>query len=105
MTKQCSTEQQDRTKRTHQVEGQNNCWNFHLSDFPKTINHEDFLEDSLEEGFPEEEAFPEEEDFLEVEDSPEVEDIQAAEEYHLEDHQEVDGDCHRYQCHKPIKGN
>ncbi len=77
------------------MEGQNNCRNSPLFDFPKTI---DLIEGSLkEEDFPEEEDSPEEEDFLEEEDTLEEE------EYRQGDHLEEGGAHHRYPCHKPTK--
>src|SRR6266702_565795 len=74
----------DPTEQTHQVGGQNNCQNFPLFDFPKTI---DPTEGSPEEDFPEEEDSPEEE------------------EYHQEDHPEEAGDHHQCPYHKLIKGS
>ncbi len=53
----------------------------------------------------EEGASPEVEASPEAEASLEEEDIQEEEEYHLEDHQEVVGDHHCCQCHRPIKGS
>ena len=86
MTKQQCEGPQDPTGQIHQVEGQNNCRNSPLFDFPKTI---DLIEGSLkEEDFPEEEDSPEEEDFLEEEDTLEEE------EYRQEDHPEEAGGHH-----------
>jgi len=72
-----------------QVGDQNDYLNYHPSDFRKTIESTQDLQ--------EEEASPEEEVFPEGEASPEEEDTQEEEEYHLEDHQEAVGDHHRCQ--------
>ncbi len=95
--KQRCEELQDRTERTCRAEGRNNCQNCHLSDYHKMID--------LEEGSPTEEDSLGEEDSPEEEDSQEEGDTQAEEEAHLEDRQEEAGDCHRYLCSKPNKGN
>jgi len=79
------------------VEDQNAYQNCHPFDSHKTTN--------LGEDSQKEEDSLAEEDFLEEEDSPEEEDTREEEEYHLEDHQEVVGDHHRYLCHKFIKEN
>jgi len=94
-------EHKNRIGPTHQVEDRNDCQNFLLFDFHKTIDPteetprgEDSQEDSLEV-----EASQAEED------TQEAEDIQEAEEYHLEDHREaIGGHCH-YPCRKYIKEN
>jgi len=83
------------------VEDQNDFPSCRPFDSHKTINQgEEIPEEDSPGGSPEEEDSPEEE-----EDSQEAEDTQEEEEYHLEGHQEADGDHHRYPCHKPIKEN
>jgi|SRR6266702_5244217 len=94
-------EHKNQTGLTHQVEDRNSYRSFLLFNFHKTIDpieetprEEDFQEDSLEA-----EASRAEED------SQEEEDIQEAEECHLEDHQEADGDHRRCPCRRYIKEN